>query len=57
MAKSKKTRTKRTAKGKSAAKKAKYACYHCGTQVVMDNCGVGFRHLVCCGKVMKKKRK
>jgi hypothetical protein len=34
---------KKTKKG--SPKKAKYACYDCGTEVVMD----------CCGKEMKKK--
>ena len=49
-------KTKRkTARTKRPTKKARYACFHCGTQVVMDSCGLGFRHLVCCGKVMKKK--
>ncbi len=43
------------AAGKHLKEKAKYACYDCGTEVIMDCCGVGFRELICCGKVMKKK--
>lgn len=41
---------------KASRKKSRYACYDCGTEVVMDCCGVGFRKLICCGKVMKKKK-
>lgn len=43
------------AAGKGSKGKARYACYDCGTEVVMDCCGVGFRELICCGKVMKNK--
>jgi hypothetical protein len=48
-------KAKKAAK-KNTAKKNEYVCYHCGTQVVMDSCGVGFRHLLCCGKKMKKRK-
>ena len=40
---------------KKSVSKAKYVCYDCGTEVVMDSCGIGFRNLICCGKEMKKK--
>lgn len=49
-------KSKKKAK-KVSKKKAQYACYDCGTEVVMDCCGVGFRRLICCGREMKKKRK
>ena len=51
---------KRTAGKRSARKltsgKPKYVCFDCGTEVVMDSCGVDFRRLVCCGRTMKKKQ-
>ncbi len=50
--KAKKRTTKKTSK-----KKARYACCDCGTEVIMDCCGIGFRKLICCGKVMKRKRR
>ena len=42
-------------KAKQKKFKSKYACTDCGTEVVMDCCGVGFRRLVCCDKVMVRK--
>jgi hypothetical protein len=48
-------KAKKAVRKRKTAKKSKYVCYHCGTQVVMDSCGLGFRHLVCCGKAMRKK--
>jgi hypothetical protein len=45
---------KQVKKAKVGARKPRYSCYDCGSEVVMDCCGVGFRSLVCCGKEMKK---
>jgi hypothetical protein len=47
--------TRKTSAKKSSTKKPKYLCYDCGTEVVVDCCGVGFRRLICCGEPMKKK--
>ena len=41
---------------KKSAKKTKYVCYHCGKEVFMDCCGVGFRELICCGEPMRKNK-
>jgi len=58
MAAKKKRTTKKTIKKfKKKISKPKYVCYHCGTEVFMDCCGIGFRELVCCGEPMKKKGK
>lgn len=50
------TKTNKVAKKPTIkSKKPKYVCYDCGTEVIMDCCGVGFQQLICCGKEMKKK--
>jgi hypothetical protein len=49
--------TKKSKKRKTTKKKARYVCYDCGTEVIMDCCGVSFTRLICCGKTMKKTRK
>ena len=51
----KKKTTKKSVK-RTKNKKPKYICYDCGTEVIMDCCGVGFRHLICCDKPMKKNK-
>jgi hypothetical protein len=54
----KKTAKKKTAK-KAPAKKAKktYVCVPCGMEVVVSKKGMGVARLMCCGEVMKSKRK
>ena len=52
-----KRKTAKKAAKQTSRKKAKLVCADCGTVVTMDCCGVGFTKLVCCGHVMKKKRK
>jgi transcription elongation factor Elf1 len=49
---------KRTTK-KAAAKKTKktFVCIPCGTEVVVSKEGMGVTRLICCGEVMKPKRK
>jgi hypothetical protein len=49
---------KRTTK-KAAPKKAKktYVCVPCGTEVTLSREGMGVTRLMCCGEVMKLKRK
>jgi len=55
-------KTKKVAPKKKAAAKTKkgqaYECHVCGLRVVVDNiCGCVEEHaLICCKKVMKKKR-
>jgi transcription elongation factor Elf1 len=50
--------TKRTTK-KAAAKKTKktFVCMPCGTEVVVSKEGMGITRLICCGEVMRPKRK
>jgi len=62
----KKATAKGNTKGKAAARKMKsnvkskgkprYICYTCGTEVSVDDYGAGFSELICCDRVMQKKR-
>jgi transcription elongation factor Elf1 len=49
---------KKTTK-RTAAKKTKktFVCMPCGTEVVVSKEGMGITRLICCGEVMKLKRK
>ncbi|UCB51540.1 MAG: hypothetical protein JSV10_05940 [Candidatus Zixiibacteriota bacterium] len=51
----KKTTKKKTAK-KAPAKKT-YVCVPCGMEVSVSKRGMGVTRLICCGQVMKSKRK
>ena len=53
--KSSKSRAKVKESAKKSTKNPKYVCSDCGTEVIMDECGVGFQSLICCDKVMRKK--
>ncbi len=55
----KKKAAKKTAKKKTKKAPAKktYVCTNCGAEVVISRRGLGITRLVCCGEVMKPKRK
>jgi ribosomal protein S27AE len=55
----KKKAVKKTAKKKTKKAPAKktYVCVPCGAEVVLTKHGLGMTRLVCCGEVMKPKKK